>query len=73
MAELRIEALLDEVIHRKASDLHLQVGRPPILRIYGELIPQTDYEPADRRGCRGDRFCDFGRGPEKAANHQPRG
>lgn len=45
MAELRIEALLDEVIHRKASDLHLQVGRPPILRIYGELIPQTDYEP----------------------------
>lgn len=45
MAEIRIEALLDEVIHRKASDLHLQVGRPPILRIYGELIPQTDYEP----------------------------
>ena len=45
MAELRIEALLDEVVHRKASDLHLQVGRPPILRIYGELIPQTDYEP----------------------------
>ena len=45
MAEIRIEALLDEVVHRKASDLHLQVGRQPILRIYGDLIPQTDYEP----------------------------
>ena len=45
MAEIRIEALLDEVVHRKASDLHLQVGRPPILRIYGDLITQTDYEP----------------------------
>ena len=36
---------MDEVIHRKASDLHLQVGQPPVMRIYGDLIPQTDYEP----------------------------
>jgi twitching motility protein PilT len=36
---VRIEPLLDEVIKRKASDLHLQVGLPPIIRIDGKLGP----------------------------------
>ncbi len=35
----RIEILLEEVIKKKASDLHLQVGLPPILRIDGALAP----------------------------------
>jgi twitching motility protein PilT len=35
---LRIENLLEECLKRKASDLHLQVGLPPILRIDGSLI-----------------------------------
>jgi twitching motility protein PilT len=35
----RIEVLLEEVIKRKASDLHLQVGLPPMLRIDGALAP----------------------------------
>lgn len=39
MAVPRIEVLLEQVINRKASDLHLQVGVPPILRIDGKLIP----------------------------------
>lgn len=33
----KIELLLEEVFKRKASDLHLQVGLPPILRIDGSL------------------------------------
>lgn len=37
--ELRIEVLLEEVIRKKASDLHLQVGLPPMLRIDGSLVP----------------------------------
>jgi twitching motility protein PilT len=37
--QLRIELLLEEVIKRKASDLHLQVGLPPMLRVDGSLIP----------------------------------
>ena len=37
--ELRIESLLEEVIKRKASDLHLQVGLPPMLRVDGLLQP----------------------------------
>lgn len=37
--QIRIEPLLDEVIKHNASDLHLQVGLPPILRIDGKLTP----------------------------------
>jgi twitching motility protein PilT len=33
----KIELLLEEVVKRKASDLHLQVGLPPIIRIDGTL------------------------------------
>lgn len=35
----KIEILLEEVIRRKASDLHLQVGIPPMLRVDGKLQP----------------------------------
>jgi len=35
----RIEILLEEVIKKKASDLHLQVGLPPMLRVDGKLVP----------------------------------
>jgi twitching motility protein PilT len=35
----RIEILLEEVVKKKASDLHLQVGLPPMLRIDGALTP----------------------------------
>lgn len=34
---LKIELLLEEVITKRASDLHLQVGLPPMLRIDGSL------------------------------------
>lgn len=37
----RIELLLEEVIKKKASDLHLQVGLPPMLRVDGSLVPVT--------------------------------
>ena len=37
MAELRIEQLLREMVNRKASDLHLRVGVPPVYRINGTL------------------------------------
>lgn len=37
--EMRIETLLEECVKRNASDLHIQVGLPPILRVDGALIP----------------------------------
>jgi twitching motility protein PilT len=41
----RIELLLEEVIKKKASDLHLQVSLPPMLRVDGALIPVTGAQP----------------------------
>lgn len=35
----KIEILLEECIRRKASDLHIQYGIPPILRVDGALSP----------------------------------
>jgi twitching motility protein PilT len=35
----KIEVLLEEVVKRKASDLHLQVSLPPMLRVDGALVP----------------------------------
>ena len=32
-------SLLLEVLARRASDLHLKMGRPPLFRVHGELIP----------------------------------
>lgn len=40
-AQPRIEILLDEVVRKKASDLHLQVGLPPMLRVDGALVAVT--------------------------------
>lgn len=42
---VKIEILLEEVIKRKASDLHLQVGLSPILRIDGALTRATEVKP----------------------------
>ena len=38
-SDLDMKTLLAEVVDRGASDLHLTTGRPPILRISGELVP----------------------------------
>lgn len=36
---MSINDLLAAAVNHKASDLHLTVGRPPMLRVYGELVP----------------------------------
>jgi twitching motility protein PilT len=41
----RIEILLDEVVKKKASDLHLQVGLPPMLRVDGALVAVSGADP----------------------------
>jgi len=43
-ANPRIEILLEEVIKKKASDLHLQVGLSPMLRVDGSLLPVSGTE-----------------------------
>jgi len=45
MAELKIENLLEEVVKKDASDLHLTVGNEPTLRIDGRLVKVDGYQP----------------------------
>ena len=44
-----INALLKLTVDKKASDLHLRVPSPPVLRIDGVLVPQTDLPPMERK------------------------
>lgn len=44
---LRIEILLEEIVRKNASDLHLQVGLPPMMRLDGVLAPFPGYNPLD--------------------------
>src|SRR6476659_4424779 len=37
MATIQIDRLLETVVKKKASDLHLAVGRPPVLRLSGSM------------------------------------
>jgi twitching motility protein PilT len=48
--ELRIELLLEEVIRKRASDLHLQIGLPPMLRVDGSLVPVPGYDALTEEG-----------------------
>jgi twitching motility protein PilT len=43
----KIDRLFDELIARGASDLHLGIGYPPMLRTRGELVPMRD-APVDK-------------------------
>lgn len=38
MASISIENLLREMIERKASDMHLTVGAPPVFRVDGDIL-----------------------------------
>ncbi len=51
--ELRIEVLLEEVIKKRASDLHIQVGLPPMLRVDGGLVPVPGFNPLDEAQVEG--------------------
>lgn len=44
-----IEDLLRLMVEKEASDLHLKVSSPPVLRIYGMLVPQTDLPEVTRQ------------------------
>src|SRR5919112_2737168 len=49
MATIQIDRLLETCIKRKASDLHLAVGKPPTLRMHGHLreLQTKVLEPED--------------------------
>jgi twitching motility protein PilT len=47
--EVKIEVLLEEVVRRKASDLHLQVGLPPYTKVDGTLTAIMGYDALDEQ------------------------
>ena len=48
-AAFRFKSVLEQLVRRGASDLHLKVGRPPTLRVDGDLEPMdhTPLRPED--------------------------
>lgn len=38
MATIQIDKLLQTVVNRGASDLHISVGNPPVIRLHGRLV-----------------------------------
>jgi twitching motility protein PilT len=47
LTRAKIDEYLTELVHRGGSDLHLKVGRPPLMRMQGDLLP-TEYPPVSR-------------------------
>jgi twitching motility protein PilT len=52
MATILIDKLLETVVNRKASDLHITVGQPPVLRLDGHMkrLETKSLEPEDTMG-----------------------
>lgn len=46
-----IDELLSALIERRGSDLHLKVGRPPLFRIAGKMVP-TEFPVLDEESCK---------------------
>jgi twitching motility protein PilT len=49
-ADVNMHDLLKEMITKKASDLHLTAGVPPMFRVDGQLLP-SHYQPLRPEGC----------------------
>lgn len=45
----KIELLLEEVIKRKGSDLHFEVGLPPVVRVDGSLVQLPNFQPLSEK------------------------
>src|SRR5437879_4205280 len=40
---MNLDQLLVELRDHNGSDLHLKIGRPPLYRVSGDLLPQNNY------------------------------
>jgi len=52
-AQVPVPELLEIVLDRGASDLHLTVGAPPTIRLHGDLVRLEDYPILTPRGLQG--------------------
>ena len=50
LGDVHIDELLELVVRKNGSDLHLAVGLPPVIRVDGDLL-STNYEVLDSSTC----------------------
>ncbi len=43
-----IDTLFEKMVERKASDMHLTIGNPPLIRVRGDLVPLDDWIVTDQ-------------------------
>ena len=65
MNSVKIETLLEECVRRKASDLHIQYGIPPILRIDGALVAIPNIPALDEATIKELIFATMDEGQQK--------
>ena len=63
---VKIETLLEECVRRKASDLHIQYGIPPILRIDGALVAVPNMPALTEEMIRGLIFATMDEDQQKS-------
>jgi twitching motility protein PilT len=51
--QIPVPELLEIVLERRASDLHMTAGAPPTIRLHGDLIRLTDYPILSPRALQG--------------------
>ncbi|HEY7659401.1 MAG TPA: type IV pilus twitching motility protein PilT [Actinomycetota bacterium] len=51
--QIPIPELLEVMLERGASDLHITVGTPPTIRLHGDLVQLDEYPIMDARGIQG--------------------
>jgi len=51
-AKLDLDAVLDALIERGGSDLHLTAGQPPMIRVHGDLQPLEGFAPLEPNDIR---------------------
>jgi twitching motility protein PilT len=68
-----LNGLLRRAVSTGASDIHLKVGQPPILRRDGDLDPMADHPPLDDAQLAEILRIVGGRAPEKLAHFEAAG
>jgi twitching motility protein PilT len=67
-----LRELMTRCVEKKASDLHLIPGRPPVLRVKGDLVPVSEAaldDAATEKLCR--ELCNERSGPRCRRSARP--
>jgi len=77
---IKLDSLLEELVQREGSDIHLRAGEPPIFRVHGDLV-KSEMPPLSREAVAelayemmsGDKLERLGRGEEVDVGYEVAG